>query len=500
VNEEAALDHVAPGAEGPDGSLAGAVAAPQHAHLGRRNDRLLLAALVGYAVLLSILMIARGISVTPDVVVVSFGLAALLLGRGKLFLRDWIPFIALFFAYELMRGYADKFGLPIHVTDVVAIERVIGNLLGMGELPTIWLQNLLHHGGPTSPDNVATVAEAFYFLHFPLPLAIGFLLWIHQRRSFYDYVGALILLSMAGFVTYLLLPVAPPWWADQHGYISGVMRLSGVGFDGLKHLFGFSDYFFSYQNVYSISSNDVAAFPSLHAGYPFLAFLFARRAFGRAGWLMLAYTACVWFSIVYLGEHWVFDIVGGVAYASAAYFALMHGPAWARRFMERVADEEIEAGVEAEDEGEAGALRRLGRRVRWSLVAQGLAAALVGASLAYGMNRLGWVGGSGSALYLLPWLAVLGGLWRSAAGLVSQEGPRAGAGVRAGFLRAIAGQVSWRVVGEGLALAVAGVAAAAAMSEFGWLGGPASALFLMPWLAIMAGVWRGTSGLAARQG
>ncbi len=55
----------------------------------------------------------------------------------------------------------------------------------------------------------------FYFLHFPLPLAIGFLLWIHQRRLYYDFVAALIVLSMAAFVTYLLLPVAPPWWAAQ---------------------------------------------------------------------------------------------------------------------------------------------------------------------------------------------------------------------------------------------------------------------------------------------
>ena len=59
--------------------------------------------------------------------------------------------------------------------------------------------------------------------------------------------------------------------------------------------------------------------------------------------------------------------------------AITRGPSWARRFMERVADEEIEAGVEAEDEGDVGALRRLGRRVRWSLVAQGLAVAAVGA-------------------------------------------------------------------------------------------------------------------------
>ena len=362
-------------------------------------------------------MIARGISVTPDVVVAGFGLAALLLGRGKLFLRDWIPFIALFFAYELMRGYADKFGLPIHMTDVISVERIIG----LGGLPTYLLQSL-HHGAAGAPDGLAVICEIFYFLHFPLPLIIGFLLWIHQRRTYYDFVAALIILSMAAFVTYLLLPVAPPWYADKHLALTDghIQRLSESGFNGLKSLFGFNEYFFSYQNVYGMSPNEVAAFPSLHAAYPFLAFLFARRAFGKAGFLMLAYTACIWFAIVYLGEHWVVDIIGGVLYASAAYFAVLHGPRWARNLMERFADEEIEAGVEAEEDGDAGAMRRLGRKVRWALVLQGFTVAAVGAAIAYGMNVEGLFGGSSSALYLLPWIALLGGLWRGAAGLLSR--------------------------------------------------------------------------------
>jgi hypothetical protein len=418
VSEETVKDPVVPAPTEADGEpQSDVVAEAPHHHLGRRNDRLLLIGMAAYAVLLSILMISRGISVTPDVVVIGFGLAAIILGRGRLFLRDWIPFIALFFAYELMRGYADKFGLPIHVADMVAIERAIS--FPLGQLPTTWVQSL-HHGWADNPDPLATICEIFYFLHFPLPLAIGFLLWIRQRRVYYDFVAALIVLSMAAFVTYLLLPVAPPWWADKYGYVDGVSRLSQSGFDGLRSLFGFGNYFFSYQNVYGISSNDVAAFPSLHAAYPFLAFLFARKAFGRAGFLMLLYTFCIWFAIVYLGEHWVTDIIGGVIYASAAYFVVMHVPNWGRRFMERMADEEIEAGVEAEDEGDVGALRRLHRRIRWALVAQGLAATVLGAIVAYGMNTYGWVGGPTNAFYLLPWLAILGGLWRSAAGLVSR--------------------------------------------------------------------------------
>jgi hypothetical protein len=414
VTEDAAVGQVGTTLEEGGSASGAATTPPAHSRLGRRNDRLLLAAVAGYAILLSVLMIARGISVTPELIAVAFGLAALLLGRGKLFLRDWVPFLALFFAYELMRGYADKFGLPIHVTDIIALERIVG----LGGLPTTFLQQL-HQGAASAPDNLATLSVVFYFLHFPLPLAVGFLLWIHQRRVYYDYVGALILLSMAGFVTYLILPVAPPWWAEKFGYVTGVLHLRDSGFDGLVRAFGFGNYYYSY-NLYSISSNDVAAFPSLHAAYPFLAFLFARRAWGRAGWLMAAYTACVWFAIVYLGEHWVVDIIGGVAYAVVAYLAILRGPRWARRFMERVADEEIEAGVEAEDAGEVGALRRIGRRVRWALVLQGAVVAAVGAALAYGMSAHGWLGGSSSGLYLVPWLGILGGLWRSAAGLVSR--------------------------------------------------------------------------------
>ena len=430
MKEEAALDVGIP-SPGTDGSTGPAVAAVQpHAHLGKRNDRLLLVGIVAYAVLLSLLMIARGISLTPDVVVVGFGLAAIILGRGRLFLRDWIPFVALFFAYELMRGYADKFGLPIHVTDIVAIEKAIS--FPLGQLPTTLVQSL-HHGPVWSQANpvtdpLATISIIFYFLHFPLPLAIGFLLWIRQRRIYYDFVAALIVLSMAAFVTYLLLPVAPPWYAADplktqgvcvNGCVTGVLHLRDTGFNGLAQTFGFGNYFYSYS-VYSISSNDVAAFPSLHAAYPFLAFLFARRAFGKAGWLMLAYTACVWFAIVYLGEHWVVDIIGGVVYAAAAYLLILHGPSWARRFMEKIADEELEAGVEAEDQGDVGALRRLGLRVRWTLVAQGMVVFAAGLAAAYGMSTFGWVGGTQGGLYFVAWLAMLGGLWRGAVGLVSR--------------------------------------------------------------------------------
>jgi membrane-associated phospholipid phosphatase len=383
--------------------------------LGRRNDRLLLIAVGGYIALLSALMLARGVSITPDVLLVALGLAAVLLGRGRLFFRDWIPFIGLFFAYELMRGYADNFGAQVHVTDVIAAERAIF----LGTVPTADLQAALHPA--TGFDPFALVSVIFYFLHFPLPIAVGFFLWLGRRPVYYDYVAALIVLSMAGFVTYLLLPVAAPWWAAEHGVLEGVLKLRDQGFAELASGGGFSQagYVYSYT-FYDINPNEVAAFPSLHAGYPFLAFLFARRAFGRPGWVMLGYAACVWFAVVYLGEHYGVDVIGGVAYATVAYWLVMHAPGWFRRVVERVEDEELEAEVEAANAGDRSVFGRLGRRVRWDVVAQGAALAVVGTVGIVAIARAGLFGGTGSPLYLVPWALVLGGLWRGAVGLLSR--------------------------------------------------------------------------------
>ncbi|HKG56328.1 MAG TPA: phosphatase PAP2 family protein [Candidatus Limnocylindrales bacterium] len=402
TDEVGAPDAATPAVVNASGDVAVGAVDPA---LGRRNDRLLVALVAGYIVVLSALMIVRGVSITPDVLLVALGLAAVIVGRGRLFLRDWIPFIGLFFAYELMRGYADNLGLAVHVGDVLAIERT---LFG-GQVPTATLQAALHPA--TGVDVVAVVATVFYFLHFPLPIAVAFFLWLRRRRAFYDYVAALIVLSMAGFITYLLLPVAPPWYAAKEGLLPGVTYLKDQGFQDLARLFGFEGrYLFSYT-VYQINPNQVAAFPSLHAGYPFLAFLFARRSFGRIGWLMLAYSACVWFSIVYLADHYVVDIVGGLAYAAAAYWGVIHAPSWFRRAIDRAADDELSADP-ADD-------RVPRRHVDRGAVRQGLVIAAV-AVFALVVMANGGLGGSATPLFLVPWFALLGGGWRAASALLAR--------------------------------------------------------------------------------
>ena len=110
---------------------------------------------------------------------------AVLLGRTRLFLRDWIPFVAIFLAYELMRGIADDAGFPVHVTDVIAAER----LIAFGQLPTQVLQDWLAPAQGVGP--AAIVATFLYMLHFALPIVTGLLLWVSAAPAVLRLRGGL---------------------------------------------------------------------------------------------------------------------------------------------------------------------------------------------------------------------------------------------------------------------------------------------------------------------
>jgi hypothetical protein len=63
-------------------------------------------------------------------------------------------------------------------------------------------------------------------------------------------------------------------------------------------------------------SNAVAAMPSLHVAFPALLTLwFIRESWRVPALLMGAYTAIIGFEVVFSGEHYVVDVLGGIAIA-----------------------------------------------------------------------------------------------------------------------------------------------------------------------------------------
>jgi membrane-associated phospholipid phosphatase len=92
--------------------------------------------------------------------------------------------------------------------------------------------------------------------------------------------------------------------------------------------------------------NDVAAIPSLHAAYTLLVVLFFwSRVPLWARPLLLLYPLAMGFTLVYTGEHYVFDVVLGWVYAVAVYAAVMAFERRRENGRERARMEMREAGA-----------------------------------------------------------------------------------------------------------------------------------------------------------
>jgi membrane-associated phospholipid phosphatase len=262
---------------------------------------MLLVGSVLYLLVIFGVMLVRGISIEPQWVVLALLLIAVAMGRGGQFIKDWTPFLVLFFAYEAMRGFAGQTGLAPH--DLSGGER----LLFGGSLPTLILQQQFYDPNSVRPQDV--VALVLYFMHFPLPIVVGFIFWTRSREHYWRFISALLLMSFIAFLTYLVYPSTPPRLQFPH-------EVHHVTNETVVKLFA-DDYFVS--PIYShLNPNQYAAFPSLHAAFPLIAAVYAWNRYRALSVALAIWTAAVWVAIVYLGEHYFVDALAGLVYAAAA--------------------------------------------------------------------------------------------------------------------------------------------------------------------------------------
>jgi PAP2 superfamily len=278
----------------------------------------LLRALV-VAILLYVFIVKR-IFWTPDTLFIAFAILFVVFGQAKAFVIRFLPFMSLLVIYDSFRGLADNLNKSVHFTPMITADKWPFH----GTLPTTWLQQHLWHG------HVLWYDFYFYFLytiHFVMPVALAILIWKKRDEVYWPFVVALVGLSFMAFVTYIVFPAAPPWMAAEHGLI-GVHHISSE----IWAVMGVENF----SEVYSkLSPNEVAAVPSLHAAYPTLFILFLAKLFGwRKMWWVALYPLSLWFGVVYLGEHYVIDVLLGILYAVLAYAGSMQLFAWRGRYKE----------------------------------------------------------------------------------------------------------------------------------------------------------------------
>lgn len=148
------------------------------------------------------------------------------------------------------------------------------------------------------------------------------LIWIY-RRSATEYVTArrsLVIATIMGLAFYLAMPTAPP-------------RLLGGMYADVMSLHAQSGWWSAHASVpkgLGGMTNELAAFPSLHAGWAlWVALVLIRAGVPRIVQILgLVYAATTTIVIVGTGNHWVVDaIMGWVVVLVAFVFTL----AWERR-------------------------------------------------------------------------------------------------------------------------------------------------------------------------
>ena len=265
---------------------------------------------VAYAAAILYLFLFERIFWTPDLLFFVIFALFLLIRQGLRFIKAFAPFIILLLMYDSFRGIADDLAGRAHYAEMINFDKA---LFG-GTLPTTWLQQHL------AVPEVLWYDYYFYLLymaHFIVPVLFGIYLWKRQTRIFNRYVATFVALSFAGFLTYLAFPAAPPWMAAEQGLIPPIQKISSDVWTAL----GIRDAPSLYRKI---DPNPVAAVPSLHSAYPLLLFLFS---FAVRRWWVSAifgfYTVSIWFGVVYMGEHYVIDVILGALYACGAYLAVM---------------------------------------------------------------------------------------------------------------------------------------------------------------------------------
>jgi membrane-associated phospholipid phosphatase len=191
----------------------------------------------------------------------------------------------------------------VHVDYPIAIDRV----LGLGELPTVRLQQRLARVGPEGP-RWRTLDKALVWAHwswFMVPHgALAFILLRHPGRFPRAAVMTYAVFDI-GAMIYWVLPTAPPWYA-----LTEVRRMMVE--------YGASFWRDGWGPLYSVfGGNPLAAMPSLHFATSVMAALLLAETGAVAGAVGWGYALTLGFALVYLGEHYAADLLAGAALTAA---------------------------------------------------------------------------------------------------------------------------------------------------------------------------------------
>lgn len=211
----------------------------------------------------------------------------------------------------------------------------VDRTIGLGELPTVRLQRRLARGQWRTGDRVLVWAHWLWFM-----VPHGSLVYIMLRHPARFERAAAMTYSVfdLGAIVYWVAPTAPPWYAaslrgrgrDFGGPATcgeAPRELGATGVTGQRGevavrrmMVEYGEFFWKdgWGPLYSVlGGNPFAAMPSLHFATSMMAAQLLAETGPLVGALGWGYTATLGFALVYLGEHYVVDLIAGATLARA---------------------------------------------------------------------------------------------------------------------------------------------------------------------------------------
>ncbi len=208
-------------------------------------------------------------------------------------------------AYEMPHDDPQRLAARVHVGYPIAIDRV----LGLGVTPTLRLQHAF--SSPGSVNRSEQVLVWCHWMWFFVPHAsVGYVL-LRDSERFPSAAARMYAVFDLGAFFYWAIPTAPPWWAAAQGRLG-----DGPTAQVRRMMIEYGEQFWGdrWGGLYDVlGGNPLAAMPSLHFATSLMAAHLLSEVdpiAGAAGW---AYVTTLGVALVYLGEHYLADLLGGAA-------------------------------------------------------------------------------------------------------------------------------------------------------------------------------------------
>ena len=234
--------------------------------------------------------------------------------RIVLGLAGLICFTILYDAMTFLPNYAVN---DVHIKGLYDLEVSLFGVVENGQKISLceWFEPRL--------NNFMSLTCGFaYLLWVPGPASYALYLVFKDHKNAVEFIYGYLLTNIVGIIVYYLFPAAPPWYYLNYGSeLDTTILGSEALFSEFDRLTGLT----IFNGIYTKGANIFAAIPSLHAAYPLLGVLYARKH-GHKKFLYFFIFMLIgtWVGAVYSQHHYVIDIILGALCAVLAYFGMIY--------------------------------------------------------------------------------------------------------------------------------------------------------------------------------